>query len=148
MRRTAPRGRWAPGRAKAVAPPIGHRVKALHAKIAARRRPKEFQPCPNAKVNILSCLTTTSGNEGQAHAIVDNVNKAKKALEAAGLSYTEADVLQVELPNTPGALGKFAGKLAEKDINITLGYATGVKGSKKAGLVLAVSDLDKAARIR
>ncbi len=102
----------------------------------------------DAKVNILSCLTTTSGNEGQAHAIVDNVNKAKKALEAAGLSYTEADVLQVELPNTPGALGKFAGKLAEKDINITLGYATGVKGSKKAGLVLAVSDLDKAARIR
>jgi hypothetical protein len=119
-------------------------------------------PCPNrpgelarvakvlgdARVNILSCLTTTSGSEGATHLVVDNVNKAKAALEGAGLSYTEADMLQVELRNTPGALGKFAGKLADKGINITLGYQTTVKGSRKACLVLAVSDLDKAARVR
>ena len=102
----------------------------------------------DAKVNILSCLTTTSGSEGATHLVVDNMNKAKTALEGAGLSYTEADMLQVELPNTPGALGKFAGKLAEKGINITLGYQTSVKGSRKASLVLAVSDLDTAARVR
>jgi len=60
----------------------------------------------------------------------------------------EADVLQVELPNTPGVLGKFAGKLAEKGINITSGCQTAVKGSRKASVVLAVSDLDKAAGIR
>lgn len=119
-------------------------------------------PCPNrpgelarvakvlgdAKVNILSCLTTTSGSEGATHLVVDKVNKAKTALEGAGLSYIEADMLQVELPNTPGALGKFAGKLAEKGINITLGYQTAVKGSRKACLVLGVSDVDKAARVR
>lgn len=46
------------------------------------------------------------------------------------------------------ALGKFAGKLAAKDVNIVSGYQTTVKGSKKASVVLAVSDLDKAARIR
>ena len=102
----------------------------------------------DAKVNILSCLTTTSGGEGLMHLVVDNVNKAKTALEGAGYSHTEADLLQVELPNTPGALGKFAGKLAEKGINITLGYQTAVKGARKASLVLAVSDLDKAARVR
>ena len=68
----------------------------------------------DSKVNILSCLATTSGTEGSVRLVVDNVNKAKKALDGAGLSYTEADVLQVELPNTPGTLGKFAGKLAEK----------------------------------
>ena len=60
------------------------------------------------KINILSCFTTTSGTEGTTHLLVDNVNKAKKALAAAQLSYTEADVLHVELPNKPGALGKFA----------------------------------------
>ncbi|MGI0016328.1 MAG: ACT domain-containing protein [Nitrososphaera sp.] len=102
----------------------------------------------DAKVNILSCLTTTSGGEGATHLVVDNVNKAKTALEGTGFSYTEADLLQVELPNTPGALAKFAGKLAEKGINITLGYQTAVKGSRKACLVLAVSDLDKASRVR
>ena len=46
----------------------------------------------DAKVNILSCLTTTSGTEGTTHLLVDNVNKAKKALAGAQLSYTEADV--------------------------------------------------------
>ena len=102
----------------------------------------------DAKVNILSCLTTTSGTQGQTHLVVDNVNRAKKALAAARLSYTEADVLQIELPNKPGKLGEFAGKLAAKGINISLGYHTSVKGSGKASLVLSVSDLDKAARIR
>ncbi len=102
----------------------------------------------DAKVNILSFLTTTSGAEGSVQLVVDNANKAKKALDSAGLSYTEADVLHVELPNLPGALGSFAGKLAAKDINVTSGYATTAKGSRKAGVVLGVSDLDKAARVR
>lgn len=102
----------------------------------------------DAKVNILAFLTTTSGTEGSVQVVVDNVNKAKKALEGAGLSYTEADVLHVELSNFPGALGSFAGKLAAKEINITSGYQTTVKGSQKARVVLTVSDLDKAARVR
>jgi len=102
----------------------------------------------NAKVNILGCLTTTSGAEGSVQLVVDNVPKAKKALESAGLPHTEAEVPQVELPNVPGALGSFAGKLAAKEINITAGYQTAVKGSRKAGVVLAVSDLEKAVRVR
>lgn len=102
----------------------------------------------DAKVDILAFLTTTSGTEGNVQVVVDNPNKAKKALEGATLSYTEADVLHVELRNLPGALGSWAGKLAAKEINITCGFATAVKGSKKASLVLAVSDLEKAARVR
>lgn len=102
----------------------------------------------DAKVNILAFLTTTSGAEGSVELVVDNANKAKKALHGAGLSYTEADVLHVELPHRAGALGYFAGKLAAREINITAGYATTAKGGKQAGVVLAVSDLDKAARVR
>ncbi len=102
----------------------------------------------DAKVNILAFLAGTSATEGTVQVVVDNVNKAKKALEGAGLTCSEADVLHVELPNVPGALGNFAGKLAAKDINITSGYQTAVKGSKKASVVLAVSDLEKAARVR
>ncbi len=102
----------------------------------------------DAKVNILAFLTSTLGAEGPVQVVVDNVNKAKKALEDAGLTYTESDVLRVELPNVPGALGNFAGKLAAKEINITSGYQTTVKGSRKTSVVLAVSDLEKAARVR
>ena len=102
----------------------------------------------DGKVNILAFLTSTLGAEGSVQVVVDNVNKAKKALEGAGLTYTESDVLYVELPNIPGALGNFAGKLAAKEINITSGYQTTVEGSRKASVVLAVSDLEKAARVR
>ncbi len=101
-----------------------------------------------AEVNILACLTTTSGSEGLTHLIVDNPDNARKVLARAGLRFREEDVLQIELPNEPGALAKFAGKLADKNINITLGYQTSTKGSRQASMVLAVSDIDKAAAIR
>jgi len=99
----------------------------------------------DAKVNILAFLATA---EGAMHIVPDNVNKAKKALEGAGFSCTEAEMLHVELPNMPGALGNFAGKLAAKDINISSGYQTTVKDSRKASVTFAVSDLEKAARVR
>ncbi len=103
----------------------------------------------DAKVNVLAFLATTSGAEGAVHFVPDNVSRAKKALEGAGFSCTEADVLHVELPNVPGALGNFAGKLAAKDINITLGHQTAaVKGSRKASVTFAVSDVEKAGRVR
>ena len=82
------------------------------------------------------------------HMVVDDPNKAKKALSAMGLSYKEADVLYQELPNVAGALGYFAGKLAHKEINIASGWGTTLKGSKSAAIVLGVSDLEKAARVR
>jgi hypothetical protein len=62
--------------------------------------------------------------------------------------YKEADVLYQELPNIAGALGYFAGKLAHKEINIASGWGTTLKRSKTAAIVLAVSDLEKAARVR
>ena len=102
----------------------------------------------DAKVNILAYLTTTSGSEGLTHLVVDNANEAKRAFVSAGLGYTEADVLHVELPNRPGTLATFAGKLAEENTNITSGYATGRTGSRKTSMVLAVSDLEKAAGIQ
>jgi len=102
----------------------------------------------DAKVNILGFHATTAGAEGAVHLIVDNVNKAKQALDSAGLRYLETDVLLVELANVPGSLGHFTGKLAAKGINIAAGYQTGPKGSRKASVVLAVSDLAQATKIR
>ncbi len=102
----------------------------------------------DAKVNIIACLTSTSGTEGITHLVVDNTDNAKKAFARAALRCREEDVLQVELPNTPGELAKLATKLADQNINITLGYQTSTEGSGKASMVLVVSDLDKAAGIR
>ncbi len=102
----------------------------------------------DSKVNILGFLTGTSGAEGWVQLVADKPERAKKALAQAGLEYTEQSVLHVELRNVPGALATFTEKLAHKDINISAGYQTAVKGSRKASVVLAVSDLDTAARVR
>ncbi len=102
----------------------------------------------DAKLNILAMLVSTAGTEGCVRLVVDKPAKAKKALDGAGVHYTEEAVLHVELRNVPGALAAFAQKLADKCINITAGYQTAVKGSRKASVVLAVSDLDTAARVR
>src|SRR5713226_1613942 len=68
----------------------------------------------DAKVNILAFLTSTLGAEGSVQVVVDNVNKAKKALEGAGLTYTESDVLYIELPNIPGARGTLRGSWPQR----------------------------------
>ena len=93
----------------------------------------------DAKVSIVALLNSTAGAQGTAQVVVDNVNRAKKALGAAGLSYTEGTLEQVELANKPGALAELAGKLAKKGINIDCAYATMPKRAKKAVVVLALS---------
>ena len=93
----------------------------------------------DAKVNIVALLNSTAGTQGSAQVVVDNVNKAKKALGGAGLSYTEGTLEQVELANKPGALAELAGKLAQKGVNIDCAYATMPKGAKKAVVVLGTS---------
>ncbi len=102
----------------------------------------------NAKVNILGFNASAVGLRGPMQLVVDNADKAKKVLKGQGLSCTEEVVLYVTLPNVPGALGRFAGKLAARDINIGAVYQTTVRGSKKAGVVLAVSNIKSAARVR
>ena len=95
--------------------------------------------CHAANVNIVALLNSTAGAQGSAQVVVDNVNKAKKALGGAGLSYTEGTLEQFELANKPGALAQLAGKLAKNGINIDCAYATVHKGAKKAVVVLRTS---------
>jgi len=98
-------------------------------------------------VNILGFLLTTSGMKGYIKLIVDDVEKAQEALDDEGLSYAEQVVLHAKLANVPGALGRFAGKLAARKINILSGYQTIEKDSKKASVVLEVSNVDQALRL-
>jgi hypothetical protein len=100
----------------------------------------------DAKVNVLALLGSTAGAQGSAQVVVDNVNRAKKALGGARLSYTEGTLEQFELANKPGALAELAGKLAKKGINIDSAYATMLKSAKKAVVVLAVSKAGETSR--
>jgi len=102
----------------------------------------------SAKVNIQGFLLTTTGAKSYVKLIVDDVEAAKEALYEAELPYFEKVVLHAKLPNVPGALGRFAAKLASRNINITSGYHTIDKDSKQASIVLEVSNLEQAMRAR
>ena len=93
----------------------------------------------DAKVNVLALRGSTAGTEGSAQVVVDNTKKAKKALDKAGLSYTEGKLQEFRLANKPGALAQLASKLAKKGINIDCAYATVDKSAKKAVVVLQTS---------
>lgn len=101
----------------------------------------------DAGVNIQGFLLTASGSKGQVKMVVDDLGKAKEALAAVGLSYTDQLVLHARLANVPGALARFAGKLAARKINIVSGYQTVERDSNKASVVLEVSNLERALQL-
>ena len=97
------------------------------------------QVLADAKVNVVALLGSSAGAQGSAQVVVEQISKAKKALDKAGMSYTEGALEQFKLKNKPGALAKVTGKLAKKGINIKSAYATMPKGAKKAVLLVATS---------
>jgi hypothetical protein len=88
-----------------------------------------------------------TGTKGSARIIVTDAAKARKAIEAAGLSVTtEREVLIVELDDKPGELAKLARKLADAHINLDAAYVLG-QGHGKKEIVLGVPDVAKARAI-
>jgi len=98
----------------------------------------------NAKVNILALLGTAQGTNGTIELVVEDARRAKKALDAAGLTYQETAAEEVELQNKPGALALQLDKLAAKGVNLNSICATAAKGGKKATLIYTVEAAAKA----
>ena len=98
-------------------------------------------------VNIYAIEARENKPEGAVRLLVNHVEAAKKVLDALGLKHLEEQVLAVKVEDRPGSLGKITRKLAEKGINIEYVYGTIEWGSKRALIVLGVSDLEAAARV-
>jgi hypothetical protein len=99
----------------------------------------------NAKVNILALLGTAQGTSGTVQLIPENAARAKKALDAARMSYQETTAEEYELPNKAGALAGCLTKLAAKGINLSSVYISASKGGKKGLLVISAEAAPKAA---
>ena len=98
----------------------------------------------NAKVNILALLGTAQGTNGVIELVVEDPGRAKKALDAAGLTYQETAAEGIELQNKAGALAQSLEKLAAKGVNLNSICATAAKGGKKATLIYTVEAAAKA----
>ena len=96
----------------------------------------------DSKVNILSLLGTAQGTGGTVQLVAED---AKKALDAAHISYQETPAEQHELPNKAGALAQTLAALEKKGVNLSSIHATAPKGGKKAVVVYTVETSTKAA---
>ena len=99
-----------------------------------------------AKVNVTGFSAWSLTGESPVHLLVNSPAKAKKALESLGIRCTEEEVLCITVPDKPGKLGEIGTRLGAANINVDYGYGSIAEGSKKADVVLAVSDLAGAAK--
>lgn len=99
----------------------------------------------DSKVNILSLLGTAQGTGGTVQLVAEDAKKAKKALDAAHMSYQETPAEQLELANKAGALAQCLASLEKKGVNLNSIHATAAKGGKKAVVVYTVEAATKAA---
>lgn len=82
-----------------------------------------------------------------AKLLVQNLNKAVKVLSRLDYTTETRDVLLVNLENRPGSLGEMASKLGNKGINIEYCYSTFIKKKGTTGVIMDVSDIDRALKI-
>ena len=100
----------------------------------------------NAGVNIKAAAAFAEGGRGFLHFVVDGADRALAALKLGGWKVRDArEVLAVSLDDEPGALGRYARRLAEAGVNITALYTLGERSGDKE-LIVAVDDLTAARR--
>jgi hypothetical protein len=100
------------------------------------------QALGDGRVNIEAIQAVTRNGEGLVRFVPDSPEKARRALDAAGLAHTTRDVLVVRVLDEPGALGQVALVMATAGINIDAVYVT-----TKGHVVLGVDDLAGAIQV-
>lgn len=95
-------------------------------------------------INIVAAAAFTHGGRGQLHFVVDDADRALRALERAGVKVLSVhEVLEVSLDDRPGELGRFSRKLADAGLNIISFYTSGA-GSGDVEIIMAVDKVESA----
>ena len=96
------------------------------------------------KINIIALTVVETSEQGILRLVVDRPAEAAKMLKECPMTFTQSDVLLVELPNKVGVMAKLAEKLAAKRINVNYVYGSTGKGAGKTNIVLATPNLKTA----
>ena len=96
----------------------------------------------DADVNIVAIQGFSRGEESIIQFVPDNPDKAAAALQAAGIPYTNREVLIVKVLGEPGDLGDVALVMTDAGINIGSVCVT-----TAGNVVLSVDDLKGATQV-
>ena len=97
-------------------------------------------------VCIRAFMATTMEGRGFVRLVVDKPAAARKVLASHGWEVTEDDVLEVTLPDRPGALGAVADRLGAAGVNVQYAYVGTARSAQKVNLYLAVQDVRAASK--
>lgn len=98
-------------------------------------------------VNIEAVQAGEAGPISPVRLIVSHVDAARKVCDSLGLKTVVESALAVGLGHRPGSLGRLMRKMAAKGINVHYVYGTIEKGTKRAVVIMGVSDLAAAAKV-
>jgi hypothetical protein len=99
------------------------------------------------KVDIRAFLAASMDGKGFVRVVVDRPAVARKVFEAQGWKTTVDELVEVRIPDRPGALARVADKLGAAGVNIHYGYVGTAHSASQVSLFLAVDDPAKALRI-
>lgn len=91
-------------------------------------------------VNIEAVAGFGLDNHGRVHLVVNDADSAKAALKTAGITLVaEREALEVTLDDSPGAVGAYARKLADRGINIDAAYIGG-RGAGEVQMIFVLNE--------
>ena len=96
------------------------------------------------RVNIVGLCLDAGGT---LRLVVDNHVHASETLRERRYTVDVGDVLYVQVPNSPGALGTVTRMLAQAGVNIDYAYASAIEGGAMAAVVVGVPDVERASHL-
>lgn len=92
------------------------------------------------KIDIRAFMAAVMDRRGFVRVVVDKPALARRIFSKHGWQTTEDDLVEVAIPDRPGALGRVADKLGAAGINVQYAYVGTAKSASKVNLYLAVPD--------
>ncbi len=95
-------------------------------------------------VSIRAFTAAVLDGKGFVRVVVDRPAAARRVFRRHGWQITDDDVVEVTVPDRPGALGAVAERLGQAGINIQYAYVGTARSASRVNLYLAVPDVSAA----
>lgn len=96
-------------------------------------------------VNIVAAQSFPMGGKSTTRFVFDDPTKARSVLDGERVTYTETDVVKINLAHRPGELARVAQKLGDASININYLYCGTEPNTNAPLLIFGVAEVGKAA---